>query len=266
MTLLDKRVALLESRLGEQLAELVSREGALPLHAPALAEVPDTDPQLLGAFLDACAARRPDLFVFQTGVGTRALFEAAQQLGRAEELLALTAQARVAVRGPKPTAVLRGRQVRIDLAARDPHTTRELVAELDAMPLDGAHVVVQRYGESNLELEHYLRERGAEVIELPLYRWALPDDTGPLSALLDALEQGSLDAVVFTSAAQVRNLFEFGRARDRVPVLRAGLARTKVISIGPVCTRALEAAGVAVYAEPRPPKFGALMAFLRERL
>lgn len=266
MTLKDKRVALLESRLGEQLADLVRREGGLPLSAPALAELPDTDPQLLGAFLDSCAARPPDLFVFQTGVGARALFDAAQQLGRVEEFLALTVRARVAVRGPKPTAVLRGRQVRIDLAARDPFTTRELVTELDAIPLEGTRVVVQRYGESNLELEHYLQERGADVVELPLYRWGLPGDTAPLSMLLDALEQGDLDAVVFTSAAQVRNLFAFGRGLGREPSLRAGLARIKVISIGPVCTRALEAAGVKVDAEPSPPKFGALMALLRDRL
>jgi len=55
MSLQGKRVASLESRLGEQLAPLVSRQGALPLSAPALAELPDTDPNLVGAFLDACA-------------------------------------------------------------------------------------------------------------------------------------------------------------------------------------------------------------------
>ena len=266
MTLQNKRVAVLESRLGEELVRLVSREGALPLHAPALAEVPDTDLALLGTFLDGCIARPPDLFVFQTGVGTRALLEAAHQLGRAEEFLALTARASVAVRGPKPTAVLRGKQVRIDRAARDPHTTRELITELNTVALDGARVVVQRHGESNLELDHYLRERGAEVIELPLYRWSLPSDTRPLLVLLDALEQGSVDAVVFTSAAQVRNLFEFARGLGREAPLHDALGRTMIVSIGPVCSRALTAAGLQVHAEARPPKLGPLIALLRESL
>ncbi len=266
MSIQGKRIALLESRLGEQLAALVKREGALPLQAPALAEVPDADPRLLDGFLDACKRRPPEVFIFQTGVGTRALFEAAEALGRAAELIALVVQARVAVRGPKPTAVLRGRQVRIDLAARDPHTTHEMIGELDSLALEGTQVVVQRYGESNLELESYLRGRGAQVIELPLYRWALPADKGPLLTLLDSLEKDALDAVVFTSAAQVRNLFEFSRAQGREPALRGGLARVKVISIGPVCSRALEAAGVRVDGEPSPPKFGPLMALLRQRL
>jgi uroporphyrinogen-III synthase len=103
-------------------------------------------------------------------------------------------------------------------------------------------------------------------LELPLYRWALPVDTGPLLALLDALAQDNLDAVVFTSAAQVRNLFEFARSQGRETALRAALTRTMIVSIGPVCSRALEAAGVQVQAESRPPKLGALVTLLRERL
>jgi uroporphyrinogen-III synthase len=266
MSLQDKRIALLESRLGEQIAGLLTREGALPLHAPALAEVPDTDLDLLAAFLDACIARPPDMFVFQTGVGTRALFEAAEQLGRGDQLSALMARAQVAVRGPKPTAVLRGKRVRIDLSAGDPHTTRELEQELDSIPLSGKRVVVQRYGESNLDLDHYLRERDAEVTELPLYRWALPADTRPLLALLDALDQHAVDAVVFTSQAQVRNLIEFAQTVGRGATLRTGLALTKIVSIGPVCSRALEAVGLKVDAEAQPPKIGPLIALLRARL
>ena len=266
MTLQSKRIALLESRLGEQIAGLLIREGALPLHAPALAEVPDTDLDLLATFLDECAALPPDVFVFQTGVGTRALFEAAEQLGRADQLAALMAQAKVAVRGPKPTAVLRGKRIRIDLSAPDPHTTRELEYALDSIPLSGKRVVVQRYGESNLDLDHYLRERDAEVTELPLYRWALPGDTGPLLALLDALDQHAVDAVVFTSKAQVRNLIEFAHGVGREATLRTGLALTKIVSIGPVCSRALEAAGLKVDAEAQPPKIGPLIALLRTHL
>jgi uroporphyrinogen-III synthase len=162
--------------------------------------------------------------------------------------------------------VLRGRQVRIDLSAPDPHTTHELIGELDSLALNGAQVVVQRYGEPNVELESYLRGRSAQVTEIPLYRWALPSDTKPLLALLDAFDRMELDAVVFTSAAQVRNLFEFGRSQNRETAVRDGLARARVISIGPVCSRALEAEGVRIDGEASPPKFGPLMALLRERI
>jgi uroporphyrinogen-III synthase len=261
-----KRIAILESRLGVQLAQLIERAGAVPLHAPALAEVPDGDPQALAAFLDSCASRPPTLFIFQTGVGTRALLDMTEALGRTQELLQLLANAKVAERGPKPAAVLRAQSIRIDLATSDPHTTTELLSVLEALPLAGARVVVQRYGESNTELETALRQRAAEVVELPMYRWTLPQNTAPLARLLDALDRKEVDAAVFTSASQARNLFAYAAEHDRAEALGAALARTKVFSIGPVCSRALHALGVRVDAESSPPKLGPLMSLLRERL
>jgi uroporphyrinogen-III synthase len=261
-----RRIAILESRLGIQLAELIARAGAIPLHAPALAEVPDGDPRALGEFLDSCAQRPPALFIFQTGVGTQALLDMTESLGRTGQLLKLLADAKVAERGPKPAAVLRAHAIRIDLATQDPHTTTEVLRALDDVPIAGNRVVVQRYGESNRDLEAGLRQRGAEVIELPMYRWALPQDTAPLTRLLDALDRNEVDAAVFTSASQGRNLFPFAREQGREEGLRAGLKRVTVFSIGPVCTRALAALDVRVDAESSPPKLGPLLTLLRERL
>ena len=46
-------------------------------------------------------------------------------------------------------------------------------------PLRGKRDVVQRYGESNRELQAALESEGAEVIEIVTYRWGLPEDTTP---------------------------------------------------------------------------------------
>ena len=259
-----RRVAILESRLGDQLAQLIGRAGGIPVQAPALAEVPDGDPGALHAFLDSCVQRPPQLFVFQTGVGTQALLDMTGELGRTRQLMDLLAQAKVAERGPKAALVLRAHGIRIDLATRDPHTTVELLRALDGITVSGRRVVVQRYGESNRELDAALRGRGAEVVELPTYRWALPPDAAPLARLLDALDRGQVDAVVFTSASQGRNLFSFARGAGGEDALRAGLEHVKVFSIGPVCTRALTALGVHVDGEAAPPKLGPLMTLLRE--
>ncbi len=123
----------------------------------------------------------------------------------------------VAVRGPKPTAALRSRGVRIDRSAADPFTTQELLAAIADLALEGERVVVQRHGAVNVELDRALEARGARVLEIPTYRWALPQDTAPLAALIDALERGDMHAVVLTNAEQVRNLFavaeRLGRAQ-----------------------------------------------------
>ena len=257
-----KTIAILESRLGAQLAELVAKRGGRPLHAPALAEVPEVDVAALSALVGELEARPARLAVFQTGVGTNALFQATDSLALTDKLLALLARMKVAVRGPKPTAVLRARGVRIDLSERDPFTTAEVLEALEPLPLDGARVIVQRYGVSNVELEEALKSRGAQVVEIATYRWALPPDTRPLVELMDRLERREVDSVTVTNAAQVYNLFALAEKLGRTDALRAGLNRTLVASIGPVSSDALKKHGVAVGVEARPPKLGPLVAAL----
>ena len=261
-----KTVAVLESRLGRQLAELVEKRGGRPRLAPALAEVPDIDPAGIARLLEDLESRPPSAVVFQTGVGTQALFAAADSLGITARLLAVLAKCTVAARGPKPTGVLRSRGVRIDRGAAEPYTTAQVLESLSGLPLKGERVVVQRYGETNVELEKALHAEGAEVIEIPTYRWALPDDTKPLEALIGALELGEIDASVFTSASQAHNLFALARALGREGPLAANLSRTLVASIGPVCSAALKGHGVVIALEASPPKLGPLVAALDRAL
>jgi Uroporphyrinogen-III synthase HemD len=94
----------------------------------------------------------PNIFIFQTGVGTRALFAPTDLLGQTDLLLQLLDSAQVVVRGPKPATVLHSRKVRIDCAASDPFTTHEVLAAMHGTPLRGKRVVVQRYGETKSRL------------------------------------------------------------------------------------------------------------------
>jgi uroporphyrinogen-III synthase len=261
-----KTVAILESRLGAQLAELVGKRGGRALHAPALAEVPEVDPAALAAQIAELEAHPALLAVFQTGVGTQALFKATDALGLTQKLLALLARMKVAVRGPKPTAALRARGVRIDFSARDPFTTVEVLESLRPLELATARVIVQRYGVSNAELEEALKARGARVVEITTYRWSLPEDTRPLIELMDKLERGQVDSVAVTNAAQVYNLFALAEKLGRASALRAGLNRTLVASVGPVSSDALRKLGVSVGLEASPPKLGPLVAALDEAL
>jgi uroporphyrinogen-III synthase len=262
----DKTVAILESRLGAQLAGLVEKLGGRPMLAPALAEVPDIDPGRIASLAQELELRPPRAAVFQTGVGTRALFEAADALGITPGLLGVLSRCVVIARGPKPTGVLRSRKVRIDRSAAEPYTTAQVLESLRDLPLSGERVLVQRYGETNAELERALRARGAEVLEIPTYRWALPADTGPLEALIAALDHGEVDAAVFTSASQAHNLFALARKHGKDGSLAANLNRALVASIGPVCSAALRSHGVTVALEASPPKLGPLVAALEKAL
>lgn len=261
-----KRIAILEARLGRQLAELVESRGGVPVHAPALAELPDMDLPAISALVASLGAAPPRAAVFQTGVGTRALFEATDRLGLTPRFLAVLEKAAVVVRGPKPTGALRARGVRIDRSAAEPFTTREILAAMDDIEVRGARVVIQRHGAANVELDRALEARGAQVVEIPTYRWSLPQDTKPLAELIGALECRRIDAAVFTNAEQVRNLFTVARQVGRTDELRAALNATLVASIGPVASAALRDAQVKIGVEARPPKLGALLSSLEAAL
>jgi uroporphyrinogen-III synthase len=258
----DKTIAILESRLGQQMVELVAKHGGVPFHAPALAEVADVNPAFVAELVHKLETRAAKVAIFQTGVGTRALFAATDALGLTVTLLKLLAASIVAVRGPKPTAALRSRDVRIDISARDPFTTHEVLEALQAVPVASERVIVQRYGVTNTELEEALKSRGAEIIEIPTYRWALPENRQPLIDVMDALARGRIDAVTITNAAQVHNLFAVAESLGRVDALREDLNNTLIASVGPVASSALRQFGVTVGLEASPPKLGPLVAAL----
>src|SRR5688500_18844699 len=117
-----------------------------------------------------------DLMVLLTGVGTRALLEVVDHAGTRAPFLSALAATKVAVRGPKPLAVLRELQITPWVVAPEPNTWRELLAALDdkaaELSLRGARVAVQEYGAANPELLRGLEERGATVTRVPVYRWA----------------------------------------------------------------------------------------------
>jgi uroporphyrinogen-III synthase len=258
----SKVVAILETRTGAHLAELVTRRGGVPLLAPALEEVPDVDPQEVRALLQRWRADPFKICIFQTGVGTRALFAATDAADLSDELQQLLAAALVVVRGPKPVGELNARKIRIDIKAASPFTTEMVLAALADVSVMGAKILVQRYGETNRALALELEARGATVQEIATYRWALPADTQPLADLLHALARGRVDAVVFTSAVQMHNLYSIAEKTGSAAELAGYLNRSIVASIGPVCSRALREYGVAPALEADPPKLGPLMAAL----
>lgn len=252
-------VAVLENRLGAQIVELVTKRGGKPLHAPALSEIPDLEPGYIANLIGAWETAPVKAAVFQTGVGTRALFKATDDLGLTARLLELLAGCSVVVRGPKPGGALSSRGVRIDMSAADPYTTAEVIGLLGTLELNGERVVVQRYGGKNVELESWLVAQGATVLEIPVYRWSMPADIRPLAGFVAALGRREVDAVVFTSASQVHNLFRFAQEGEGVARLTLDLNASAVVSIGPVCTAALLKYGIRPRVEASPPKLGPLM-------
>ncbi len=96
-------------------------------------------------------------------------------------------------------------------------------------------ILIPRALEAREVLPEGLRQAGAEVTVLPLYR-TVP--VAPDEALLK--EAAAADAITFTSASTVRNL---------LAAVPGGLSGPANISIGPITSEAMREAGVEITAE-----------------
>ena len=182
-------VLTLESRRGPEMSRLIETYGGKPLHAPAMREVPlSSNPEAL-RFAEALLRGKLDAVVFLTGVGARALSQVLESAHPKEQFFAALRKVSVIARGPKPVAVLREWRVPIALTAPEPNTWREVLQAIDEHKLDlrDKQVAVQEYGVSNQELLEGLRERGAQVTAVPVYRWVFPEDTVPLREAVESL-------------------------------------------------------------------------------
>lgn len=261
-----RTLVVFESRAGRELVTALERRGATTLWAPALAEEPDVDATAIARLIDDSERAPPALVVLQTAVGTSALFRATDALGATARWLSTLEASRVAVRGPKPVGELRRRGVRIDASAASPFATAELLEAIGRIPIEGQDVLVQRYGETNAELARGLATRGAHVVEIASYRWALPANREPLLHAIAEIRSGAVAATVFTSIAQVLNLLRIAREAGSDEALVAALNATTVASIGAVCSATLATAGIRVAVEANPPKLGPLVAALESAL
>jgi uroporphyrinogen-III synthase len=257
------RVLALESRRATEIASLVSTFGGRPLVAPALREVPlESNIEAL-AFADALVRGELDIVIFLTGVGTRALVAVVEPRYSREVLAAALARTKVVVRGPKPLAVVRELRVPVWVTVPEPNTWRELLAAIDARaeerPLGGARIAVQEYGVTNTELIDALRNRGATVTRVPVYRWALPEDVEPLKTAVRAIARGEVDVMLFTTGVQVVHLWQIVAELRIEADVRRELARAMVVSIGPSTSEELRRHGLSVDLEPSHPKIGFLV-------
>lgn len=254
------RVAAFESRLADAMRALITRQGGIPLVTPALREIPLAENHEALAFADALFAGRIDLLICLTGVGTRTLAAAVGTRHPLDRFREALQRITIVARGPKPIKALAELGLHQVLAVPEPNTWHELLATLDRhAPVAGRRVAVQEYGVSNRPLLEALTARGAQVTRVPVYQWAMPQDTAPLRTAIHTLTQGQMDVILFTNAAQVEHLHELAEAGGGAGPLRSALGQMVVGSIGPIASETLRRYGYPVDLEPSHPKMGILV-------
>ncbi|ULA66628.1 MAG: HEM4 domain-containing protein [Nitrospira sp.] len=252
-------VAAFESRMAVEMTRLIERHGGKPLVAPALREIPLEDNSAALQFGERLMREGLDVLVLMTGSGTTALFEVLQSRYSKSDLAAALKHTVLIARGPKPVAALKALGFLPTFTVPEPNTWVDVVSTLDAhRPVQGLRVAVQEYGLPNRDLLEALRQRGAQVTPVPVYRWALPENTAPLKHVISRILAGQVQVMLVTNAAQIDHVVQVAEQEGQTVPFKEACKKLVVASIGPTASERIRSHGLPVDFEPSHGKMGIL--------
>lgn len=257
------RVVSFESRLSKTLADLIRLQGGEAIEAPSMKEVPLENNTQVFDFYEKLSTGKIDILILLTGVGTKTMVDALEPRFSREAVMEVLRKNTIVPRGPKPIRVLKEWNIPYAVTVPEPNTWHEILETLDknsvSIPLKGKCVAVQEYGVTNPAFIKGLEERGAHVLRVPVYRWALPDDLAPLERAISEVLEGRVQVALFTTAVQIEHLLKVAGKLGVAERFKTALSNLVVASVGPDTTDALKMNGITPDTEPESPKMGPLV-------
>lgn len=251
-------------RRAEEQAELLARRGASVVFGPSISTLYLASDDDLGAATLQVVDSPPHYLVASTGIGMRAWVEAATAAGVGDRLLAALAATKVVARGPKAAGATEGLGLTVWRRCASERLA-EVEEVLLAEDLAGTVVAIQEHGLATPDLGAALRAAGATVVEIPVYRWHVPADAGPARRLVEEACAGRVNAITFTSAPAVHNLFAIADDAGTADGLRSAFDEGLVAAcVGPVCAEAAAQEGVAAPVAPQVGRLGLLVRTLSD--
>ena len=249
------RIGVTGDRRADEQAELLTRRGAEVVHGPVMRTDLLTDADATLRATEQVLSAPVDLLVLTTGIGTRSWFGVAETAGLDDALRRMAGLATVVARGPKARSAADSNGVRVHWEAPG-ETSAEVLRWLREHGVTGRRVVVQRDGGAPL-LAAAVEDLGAEVLDLPVYRWRQPPDPRPALRLLEAAADERLHAVTFTCSYAVESAFELAPDPERLRAALTGPVRA--VAVGPVTAAALRRHGVLDVVTPARARLGAMV-------
>ena len=207
------RVLSLESRRADLMDDLIRRHGGVSLVAPSVKEIAFEQHEEAYRWAERLFAGDFDLIVLMTGTGLTFLRDVLAERYPADRFAEALRRLTILSRGPKPVAVLQEMGVTARIMVHEPNTWREIVPVLAARP--ERRITIQEYGRANPEFLAALRGFGADVSAIAIYRWALPDDVGPLREAVRRIAERECDVVLFTTSIQLTHLLDLSAQMGR---------------------------------------------------
>ncbi|MEO8878652.1 MAG: uroporphyrinogen-III synthase [Polyangiaceae bacterium] len=238
--LAGKTILLTRARAqSEELVALLESEGAKPLIFPVISIHAPSDPKPFESAVSALASYA--WVVFTSANGARVTLE---EIDR-QKISDAFDKTKIAVVGAATSRAIEAQGARVDLVAKE-FVGDSLAEDLVRVLAPQSRVLLLRAKSARDVVPDALRAAGHSVDVVTAYetRAAVPADT---QNVVEALERGKIDFVTFTSGSTVEHFCAL--LGDRAAGL---LAKTSVVSIGPVTTLAAEKAGIVVAATASP--------------
>ncbi len=252
-------VAVTADRRAEEQMELLARHGSATVHAPVIRTRPLSDGAGLRAATLALIETPPEQVLVCTALGLRGWCSAADSFGLLDGLHEALRHTQMVARGPKAAGAVQVAGLgRGDVViAADYRELTGLLSERErparlAIVLDGA---------GSLPVVVAAADHGHDVVPVPVYRWHLPTDPAPALRLVSSICDCSIDAVTFTSAHAVANLFLLAERAGRGLQVRGafGAGAVTAVAVGPITAAELCRRGVPDPVVPASPRLGAMV-------
>ena len=243
-----KKIAVPEMRELEVFSALLERRGAEVLRCPLVTIYDSPHSAAVLAFAVRVADGGFDDFVLITGEGLTRILSCINKHDPSlqERFIEGLRRLRTVTRGPKPARMLRTLGLKANIEATAP-TTAGVIEALKPLDLSGRRMAVQLYGnDPNLLLINFLKEKRADVSTVAPYVYGNAADDATVTALLERMAAGEVDAIAFTSKLQIERLV----TQQPAPLVKRALTRTKIAAVGPIVAESIRSHGFEVASSP----------------
>jgi|WetSurMetagenome_2_1015567.scaffolds.fasta_scaffold272618_2 uroporphyrinogen-III synthase len=224
----------------EDFAELVRREGGIPVIAPTIEILPPVSWDAFDKALEGLYLYNGVLFT-----STNAVRFFAARLNECGIPVTELKQKIICAVGTRTREEIESLGLHVTTMP-EKFTASDLASALSGQDLQGQAFLFPRGNLGSTILSDTLKQLGASVDAVTVYRTEKPDPQA-LEHCRAMLLAGDIDAATFTSPSTFENFISFFRPEEARDIL----ADTLIVSIGPATTRAIEAAGFQIDIQSR---------------
>ncbi len=257
--LAGKKIGVAAVRASKEISLLIEKQSGTPVILPIQGRQ-RLNEQISEENISDFLAGTFDWAIFTTGIGARTLTDSAESIGLLEPYINKLNSTKLAVRGSKTMKWIKEHDLK-PIYVSDDGTMANLLAALteEYKGKSPQRIFLQAYDQDDDKLKSLLEENGHSVYLSRPYSYEKPD-----SLVVDQLKQSiieqSLDAIVFTSKTQVKNIFADGE--QQAQLIQAFNDRVFAVAVGKVTAQELENHGIVQVLQPEHQKMGAMIVAL----